>query len=294
MLQLARLRPRHYIETPYGADAALVGVTLVWGSTFIVVKDGLTGIGPFEFIALRFGIACLALALAFIGRLRALDRAAWRAGLIIGCFLFLGYAFQTSGLLYTTASRAGFITGLSVLIVPMLARAVLGQPVGRGVLVGIGFSTAGLWFLSADGSFAFGFGDLLVLGCAVAFAAHIVSISAYAPRHDPIGLAIVQTGVVAVLAGAITLGVEGHPVVPVGSALSAATYTGLLGSAAVLGIQTSVQRYTSASHAALIFSLEPVFAAIFAFIIAGERLGPAGLLGGALILAGMVAAELWR
>ena len=280
--------------SPYGADAALVAVTLVWGSTFIVVKDGLAGVGPFEFIALRFGIACLALTLGFRGRLRSLDGPAWRAGLVIGGFLFLGYAFQTTGLLYTTASRAGFITGLSVLIVPIFARAVLGQRVGRGVLIGVGFSTVGLWFLSADGSFTFGFGDLLVLGCAVAFAAHIVSISAYAPRHDPIGLAIVQTGVVAILATAIAVGLERHFAMPAGISLFAALYTGLLGSAAVLGIQTSVQRFTSASHAALIFSLEPVFAAIFAFLIAGERLGPVGLLGGALILAGMVAAELWR
>ena len=103
-----------------------------------------------------------------------------------------------------------------MLIVPIFARAVLGQRVGRGVLIGVGFSTVGLWFLSADGSFTFGLGDLLVLGCAVAFAAHIVSISAYAPRHDPIGLAIVQTGVVAVLAAAIALGAERHLTVPGG------------------------------------------------------------------------------
>jgi len=273
---------------------ALVAVTLVWGSTFIVVKDGLTGVGPFEFIALRFGIACLALALAFSRRLRALKPAAWRAGLVIGIFLFLGYAFQTTGLLYTSASRAGFITGLSVLIVPILARAVLGQGIGKGVGIGVVFSTLGLWFLSADGSFRFGVGDLLVLGCAVAFAAHIVSISAYAPRYDPIGLAIVQTGVVTVLAIVLSLGFERQLSLPSGPSLSAAVYTGLLGSAAVLGIQTSVQRYTSASHAALIFSLEPVFAALFAFLLAGERLGLAGLFGGGLILLGMLVAELAR
>lgn len=278
----------------YLADLGLVGVTVIWGSTFIIVKDALGGIGPFEFVFLRFAIGFLALLALFHRRLRAFGPAEWRAGVVIGLFLFLGYAFQTVGLQLTTASKAGFITGLSVLIVPLLALIFLRHGISLGVLVGLALAPIGLWLLSFDGQASFGTGDLLVLACAVAFAAHITSISAYAPKYDPLGLSIVQVGVVALLAGLAAALVERPLVVPAPAAMFGAAYTGLLATAVVLGVQNSIQRFTTPTHTALIFSLEPVFAAFFAYLVAGETLGPRGLLGGALILAGMVVAELRR
>jgi drug/metabolite transporter (DMT)-like permease len=278
----------------YLADAGLVGVTLIWGSTFIIIKNALGGVSPFEFVALRFGIAFFVLALLFPGRFGRLGPAERRAGFVIGIFLFAGYALQTAGLQFTTAAKAGFITGLSVLMVPLLAFAVLRQRSGSGVVLGIVLAPIGLWLLSFDGQASFGTGDLLVLGCAVAFAAHIISISAYAPRYDPLGLAIVQTGVCAALASLVAIVGERPLVLPAGAVLFGVLYTGLLGSALVLGVQTAIQRFTSPAHAALIFSLEPVFAALFAFLLAGETLGPRGLLGGALILTGTIVAELRR
>jgi drug/metabolite transporter (DMT)-like permease len=275
----------------YLADAALVGVTLIWGSTFVIVRDALGGTGPLEFITLRFGIAFIALAVLFYRRVRRLSRHEVKAGLIIGVFLFLGYGFQTAGLQFTTASRAGFITGLSVLVVPLFAFIVLRQRVGRSLIGGIVLAAIGMYLLSFDGPIAVSFGDLLVFGCALAFAAHIVSISAYAPRFDPISLAIVQTGFVAVISGVGALALERPIAGPSSAAWFGAVYTGLLGTAVVLGVQISVQRYTTPSHAALIFSLEPVFAALFAYLLAGETLGPTGWIGGALILGGMLVAE---
>ena len=278
----------------YLADAALVGVTLVWGSTFVIVKGALGGAGPLEFMTLRFAIACCALTLLFFLRARRLTGFELRAGLIIGVFLFLGYGFQTAGLQFTTASRAGFITGLSVLAVPLFAFIAMRHRVGWSLIAGIVLAAIGMYLLSFDGPLAVSFGDLLVFVCALAFAGHIVSISVYAPRFDPIRLAIVQTGFVAVVSGVSTLAVERPIVNPSSAAWIGALYTGLLGTAAVLGVQISVQRYTTPSHAALIFSLEPVFAALFAYLLAGETLGPTGWIGGALILGGMIVAELTR
>ena len=278
----------------YRADAALVGVTLVWGSTFVIVKGALGGASPFEFVALRFGIGFITLAVLFHRRVMRLSRFELRAGALIGVFLFLGYAFQTFGLQFTTAARAGFITGLSVLAVPLFAYIALRHRVGLGVIAGIALAAVGMYLLSFGGPIAVSLGDLLVFCCAMAFAAHIVSISAYAPRFDPISLAIVQTGFVAALSSVVALAIERPIAAPSSAAWVGALYTGIVGTAAVLGVQTSVQRYTSPAHAALIFSLEPVFAALFAYLLAGEVLGPSGWVGGVLILGGMLVAELKR
>lgn len=278
----------------YLADAALIGVTLVWGSTFVVVKGALGGSSPFEFVALRFAIGFITLAAVFPRRLFRLSGSELRAGALIGFFLFLGYTFQTVGLQFTTAARAGFITGLSVLVVPLFAYLVLHHRIGVGVVVGIGLAAIGMYLLSFDGPIAISLGGLLVFCSAIAFAAHIVSISAYAPRFDPISLAIVQAGFVAALAGVVTLAVERPIVLPSSTAWVGALYTGIVGVAAVLAVQTSVQRFTTPAHAALIFSLEPVFAALFAYVLAGEVFGPLGWVGAALILCGMLIAELKR
>jgi drug/metabolite transporter (DMT)-like permease len=278
----------------YLADASLVLVTLVWGSTFVVVKEALVSIGPFEYVALRFGVAFLVLAALFQRRVRRLGAAGRQAGLVIGGFLFLGYALQTSGLPDTTAGRAAFITGLSVVLVPLFASRLLHQPVGPGLRLALVLAPLGLWLLSFDGEMSLHLGDLLVFGGAVAFAGHIVAISAYVPQYDPLALAVVQVGVVAVLAAGTALVLE-HPLpAPTTGVALSAGYTGVVGSALVLGVQTSVQRFTSASHTALIFTLEPVFAAAFAYVLAGETLGPRGWLGGALILGAMLVAELKR
>jgi drug/metabolite transporter (DMT)-like permease len=278
----------------YQADAGLVVVTLVWGSTFVVVKGALAGAGPFEFIAMRFGIACVALLILGHRRLGTLGRTGLRAGLVIGVFLLLGYGFQTTGLQFTTASKAGFITGLSILIVPLFAFAVLRHKIGIGIIAGIALAAVGMYLLSFTGDVAFGVGDSLVFACAVAFAAHIVSISAYAPHYDAIALSIVQTGFVAAAAAIVSIVAETPAHLPTTAAWFPALYTGLIGTAAVLGVQTTIQRFTTPSHAALIFSLEPVFAALFAYGLVGETLGVNGLIGGALILSGMVVAEIKR
>lgn len=278
----------------YLADAGLVGITVIWGSTFVVIKDALGGVGPFEFVALRFAIAFVALAVIFHRRLMRLGPAGVRAGLIIGLFLFAGYALQTAGLRLTTASMSAFITGLCVVMVPIVAFLALRQRIGGGAIVAVLLAPIGLWLLTNGQQTSFGAGELLTLACAAAFAAHITSISAYAACYDAIGLAIIQVGVVAVLATAATLGFERPLILPDQAVWFSVLYTGLLGSALVLGVQTRIQQYTTATHAALVFSLEPVFAALFAYFVAHETLHGTGLIGAALLVGAMVIAEIRR
>jgi drug/metabolite transporter (DMT)-like permease len=279
----------------YLADLGLLAITVVWGSTFIIIKDALAGVGALEFIALRFGVALAVLALFFHRRLGRLGPDGWRAGVLIGLFLFAGYALQTVGLLFTSASTAAFITGLSVLIVPIIDFAVLGQRVRRGVIIGVLLAPLGLWLLTTGQRLSFGPGEVLLLACAGAFATHIVAISVFARRYDPLGLAIVQVAVVAALAGLAAAAFEKpFPILPGPSVWGAVLYTGAVATAFVLAVQTTIQRFTTATHAALIFSLEPVFAAIFAYLLAHETLGPTAILGAAIMLAAMLLAEVGR
>lgn len=279
------------------ADLALVVVAAVWGGTFVMVKDALALVGPFTFLAVRFVFAAVAIAPAgLVGRRRRSSRLAW-AGVAVGGFLFAGYALQTAGLQFTSASRAGFLTGLSVVIVPalsaLLLRAVPGPPALGGVLL----ATVGLAMLSLDdpaSAAGLGVGDLLVLGCAGAFAGHILLIGWFAPRHDAIGLTATQIVPAAILAIAAALLLESPSVAAMLGALPAALFTGLFATVGAFYIQTRAQRFTTATHTALIFSLEPVFAALFAFLIAGERLGGRELVGCGMILAGMVLAQFER
>lgn len=213
------------------------------------------------------------------------------APLLLGLALFAGYAFQTFGLELTTPAKAGFITGLGVVLVPLASAVLLGQMPSRSAWLGVGMATTGLALLTLDASLAVNLGDLLVLGCAVSFAVHILLTGRYAPYHDPLRLLFGQVLTVAVLSGAASLLFEQRPPVS-GQVLFAAAFTGLFATIVAFGVQTVAQRFTSATHTALIFAAEPVFAALFSFLLIGEMLGPWQLVGCALILAGMVAAEL--
>lgn len=274
------------------ADASLLLVTLIWGTTFVVVKEALTAVTPAAFLALRFLLATVALCLVAGPRLRRLSRADLRGGLLLGLFLFAGFFFQTTGLQTTSASAAAFITGLSVVIVPGLAWLTLGQRPSRAVWVGVILATVGLALLTLRETPLPQAGDLLVLLCALAFAGHIVATGALAPHSPPLALTTVQVATVALLS--LPLAGPSLTLALPGEVWAAVAFTGLGATALVFAVQTWAQRYTSPTHAALIFTLEPVFAALFAALVAGERLTPPALVGAALMLAGMLVAELGR
>ncbi|MCD6290973.1 MAG: DMT family transporter, partial [Anaerolineae bacterium] len=236
------------------ADSALVLVTIVWGTTFVMVQDAVIGFPVFAFLALRFSLAAIAL-WPLAGRESAgrwSDRRLWTGGLWMGLALFAGYAFQTAGLRYTTPARAGFITGMAVVLVPLGSALFLHRPPSRHAVVGVGLAAIGLALLSFDASSNVTTGDLLVMGCAVSFAAQIVLTAAFAPGRPPIRLAWVQIVTVAVLSGVITLMWERPWPSVTGRVVFAAAFTGVLATALAFAIQTSAQRFTSPTHTALI------------------------------------------
>ncbi|MGC8779781.1 MAG: DMT family transporter [Anaerolineae bacterium] len=288
------------------ADAALLVVTAIWGGTFVMVKDAVSSYPVFSFLAIRFAIAAVALLPFVYLRRRARGRVGpagrtlrWpafgAAAAGIGLALFAGYALQTAGLSLTTPAKAGFITGLSVVIVPAVAT-LSGrseQGAGRAAWLGVGLAAVGLALLSLQEGFSIAAGDLLVFGCAIGFAAHILLTGRFSPRHDPVLLTFGQVIVVAVCAAAAALFFEVRPPLS-GPVLFAAAFTGILATSLAFGVQTVAQRFTHATHTALIFAAEPVFAALFSFLLIGELLGPRQLLGCGLILAGMLVSELRR
>ncbi len=274
------------------ADLLLLLVTLIWGSTFVMVKDAIASYPVFPFLALRFGLATLALLLIGWRRLPSLGWKGVGAGALIGLFLFSGYALQTFGLRYTSASKAGFITGLSVVIVPVLSTLFLRRRPAAGALIGVCLATTGLALLTLDHDRSIAIGDLLVLGCAFSFALHIVAVSAFAPRTDPLALTIIQVATVTLASGIITLLTDRPWPQPSLETWFAASFTGVLATAVAFFVQTAMQRFTTPTHTALIFAGEPVFAALFGVLLAGDVITARGLAGGILILMGTVAGEI--
>lgn len=274
------------------ADLTLVFVALIWGSTFVIVQNALDDVAPMTFVAWRFALAAILLAALFRRRVQGVTRAELRAGALIGVWLAGGYVFQTIGLQTTTTAKAGFITGLSVVMVPVLATVLLRRPPGRGPALGILAATVGLAFLSLERDLSMATGDLWVLACALMFALHIVSVAHFAPRHDTIRLTTVQIATVAMLSGGAAFVFETPRVDLPAETWGAIAFTGLVATALVFSLQVYAQRFTTPTHTALLFSLEPVFAAFFGWWWANEVLGVKELVGCGLILAGMLVAEL--
>jgi len=269
---------------------ALIVVTAVWGVTFVQVKDAVELYPLFAFLALRFAIASIVLAAPAAGRMRSLGRAGWIAGGSLGLLLALGYALQTAGLERTTVSSAGFITGLYVVFTPLLALLLFRTRVGGAVWVGVALAVAGLAMLSGVGA-GDPLGDLLVLLGSAAYSVQIVLMERYAPRYDPV--AFTQAEMLAAFAGFAVVAVALWQVeVPHGwTVWGALLVTGIFASALGFLVQTWAQRRTSATRTALAFAMEPVWAGIFGFWLAGDRLGAIGWGGCAVIMAGIVVAE---
>lgn len=281
----------HKIKT-WQADLLLLAATAVWGATFPLVKHTTELIPTFTFLALRFDLATLALLLFTWRRLVRAPRATWLAGLLIGLFLFAGYAFQTLGLGLTTSAKAGFITGLSVVLVPVISLIWLKKAPSPGAWLGVVAATVGLALMTLEGNLIPGKGDLLVLGCAISFALHITTVARFSGKHDPLALTTIQIATTAVLCDLFSARVDTWPTTIPGYAWGAILICGLFATAAAFLLQNALQPRTTATHTALIFSAEPVWAALFAWWLAGEALTWRTVVGGFMILAGMLLAEL--
>jgi drug/metabolite transporter (DMT)-like permease len=272
------------------ALAALVAVTAVWGVTFVQVKDAVEIYPLFAFLAVRFAIASAALALPAGRRVRGLGRNGVVAGLLLGSLLALGYALQTAGLERTTVSATGFVTGMYVVLTPLLALVLFRIRSGLGVWLGVGLATAGLAMLSGVGGGSIS-GNLLVLAGAAAYSLQIVLLERYAPRFDSLALTFVEMIAALVGLGVVALA-RGELSTPRGwTVWGALVVTGVFASALAFLVQAWAQRRTSATRTALAFAMEPVFAALFGFWLADDRLGALGWSGCAVIMAGILVAE---
>jgi drug/metabolite transporter (DMT)-like permease len=272
------------------ALAALLAVTAVWGVTFVQVKDAVALYPLFAFLAVRFAIATLTLAVPGTRRVRSLGRTGLAAGALLGLLLAAGYALQTAGLERTTVSGTGFITGMYVVLTPLIASAFFRSRIAGVTWAGVAVSSAGLALLSGvhGGSAA---GDLLVLAGAAVYSLQIVLMERFAPRYDVIAFTLVEMAAACAGLGVVALA-RGELGVPRGwTVWGALLVTGVFASALAYLVQTWAQRRTSATRTALAFTMEPVFAALFGITLAGDRLGPLGWTGCAAIMAGILLAE---
>jgi len=272
------------------ADLLLLTVAAIWGWTFVTVKDALGGITPFYFNAIRFTVAAL-LFLPFTAK-GPMGRDTWRAGLVIGLLLWGGYSLQTLGLVYTSAANAGFITGLSVVFVPVLVTIQQRQLPSWSTTTGVFCATAGLALLTVQPGFRLNPGDLLVFGCALSFAGHIFTVGRYSRHHPTLPLVAIQLMAVAAASWLAAGMTEPLPTGIKSDVAIAIAITAVLATALAFWVQNWAQRFTTPVRTAIIFSSEPVFAALFAYWLGGEYLGPRALLGGTMVLAGMLVAEL--
>jgi len=281
------------------AHILLVLVTLVWGATFVLIKAALRDISALLFNTVRMALASVALAIIFRPKLRGLERSA-PSGILVGLFLYAGYEFQTSGLRFTTPSKSAFLTGLSVVLVPVFMALIFRRGASLWTWIGVFLALAGLYFLTIPSGAGFSLGslnlgDLLTLACAVAFAFQIISVGR-ATSHDQQGypfehIAFLQVATAAVLMAISFPLLERPQVAWSASVIWAILITGILGTAVAFSIQAWAQQFLPATHTALIFALEPVFASLTSWLLLHEHLGSRALFGGALILGGIVMAE---
>jgi drug/metabolite transporter (DMT)-like permease len=287
------------VELRVKAELALAGAAMVWGVNFVVVKAGLAHITPLAFVAARFLLGALVLTLVWRSSIRRIDRRDVKAGALIGSFLFTGFLFLTAGINQTTASKAAFINSFEAVLPAVLLAVVWRKRASPRLWAGAAAALWGLYLLSvpAQGLAKLSRGDLLVFCGALLFSLHTVYSGFLTPHHEVLTLSLLQVSTTAVLAMlflpfSAATGIE-RPWVDPGVPLAAALVASGVGSLSIgITVQMWAQRHTPASHAALYFSLIPVFASIGSYVFLGERMGGRELAGAGSIFAGVLVASL--
>ncbi len=280
------------------AHILLVFITLIWGATFVVIKNALADISPLFFNAIRMSLAALVLAAVFHRQLPRIHAGSLVSGILVGVFLFVGNELQTVGLKYTMPSKSAFLTGVSIVLVPVFLALFWKRGINLWSAVGVGLAFVGLYLLTVPGSTGTGLnlqsmnrGDLFTLGAALVFAFHIIFIGHATQRHHWQQITVVQVAVSALLMICTVPVAEKVEVVWSPRVFWGIAITGFFSLALAFAIQAWAQQFTPATHTALIFSLEPVFAWLTSFLFLGERLGARAGLGALCILAGVLISE---
>ncbi len=281
----------------------MLAAAMIWGSAFVAQRLSLDAIGPFLFTGLRFLLGA-AIVSAFVFATRrgsrgtraatashGFDAALLRDGVILGLVLSVAISLQQIGLRYTKIANAGFISSLYVVIVPMLG-VFLRHRTGAGTWIGAALAAAGLYLLSINEHFSIMYGDWYQLGCAIVISIQVMLVGHYAPRHDPLALSIVQFIACGAACLAVAIGFEPLRLADIARAAPAIIYGGAMSVGVGYTIQVVAQRDAAPAHAAVIFSMEGVFAAIAGWAALGETLSARALVGCALMLAGLLACQL--
>jgi len=284
------------------ADLSLLFVTLIWGTTFVLVQNAIDFLPPFAFNSIRFSLAAILLLFCLLffdfKQLKQLNIKLLSSGVFIGFWLFLGYVTQTIGLLYTTTSKAGFITGLSVVLVPLFSIFLLKHYPSKNAVFGIIIATLGLFFLTLTDVSGLNMGDGFILICAISFGMHIIITGKVSNKYPTLLLTVIQISTVALLSTFSSLLFEDWrksirlEILVSKDVLAALIVTSVFATAIAFFIQTNFQKYTSATRVALIFAMEPVFAALTGYFWAHEHLSVSAIVGCILIFLGMIFAEL--
>jgi drug/metabolite transporter (DMT)-like permease len=283
---------RNWKTSPLLAVIALVGVTAVWGWTFVIVKDAITKMPVMDFLAVRFSLAAVVMFILYPFSLRHVSfRCLWQ-GIVLGVLLGSSYITQTFGLQWTSPAVSGFITGMSVVFTPVLAWVILRRQISRNTWIAVGLAIIGLIILSLHG-WVFGSGELLTLACALFVAFHIIGLGAWSSKHEVYSLALVQITTVAIMS-LIAAAPGGIMLPPDGSVWWTVVITAVLATALAFLIQTWAQSIISPTLTALVMTMEPVFAGVFSVAFAGEELTIKLIIGAVCILAAMLIAQIKR
>jgi drug/metabolite transporter (DMT)-like permease len=273
------------------ADISLMFAAAMWGGGFVAVKDALDNVKPFYMIAIRFIFAGLILGIIFIKRMKNINKKDLVSGLIIGVFLFLGFAAQTIGLQYTTAGKQAFLTGVYVVIVPFFVWVMYKKAPDKYSTVGAVLTLAGIAFLTLQGNFNINKGDLLTLLCAVFFSFHILSVGYFGNKCDVVSLSVIQFLVAAILSFLCAIFFEPVPHVFTSGAYFPLFYLIVFSTLIAFFIQNVAQKYTLPSHAAIILSLESFFGSIFSVIFLGDIFTLKMIIGCILIFIAIITSE---
>lgn len=273
------------------ADLSLLLVAIIWGSGFVVTKNALNHITPFYLLAYRFGISFVLMGLVFFKRLKKSTIEDWKAGLLIGIFLFGGFATQTVGLNYTTAGKQAFITATNVVMVPFIYWAISKKKPDIYDVVAVFLCFTGIGILSFESNLRIGYGEFLTFICAIFFALHIASIGYFSKKHDPVLLSIIQIFVAGIFSVISAILFE-----PKGMAIGSETlfgvfYLGLFSTLIAFLVQNVAQKYTSSTHAAIILSMEAVFGGLLSLIFLKEKFTIRFLIGCLSILVSIITTE---
>ena len=278
----------------FKADFYLFGLTLVWGTTFTLVKLAISDCSPFLFVFLRFLLGSLLLFLFFPKKFFPVDSKTALAGILIGLFLFLGFALQTQGLKYTTASKSAFITGLFVVLVPPLAVIFAKEKLRWNIILGVILAVMGLWFLTSPKFDKLNPGDILTFFGAISFAFQVVLVEIYTKKYDFLKLTLLQLVATTIFALISLFFFEKTYFTLTNNLMVGLFVTATLATALGIYVQNRYQKESTAARAAIIYTVEPVVAFLFAFLVLNEIFGVSSLIGAGFILAGMLASELGR